>query len=145
MDPPRLYQNRESRYLTIAGNQMCREGGGEHFSKQLEEWGVSLPRLSGGRRRTSHTLEPAGGQVVTLLHPLSTRNTLTALYKEVASSKDGAITNVYGPQSMQDKERFIRSLHYVQTLIHTPHWIIGGDFNMILTLEEKVGGSKRLE
>ena len=61
MDPLRLSQNRESRYLTIAGNQMFREGGGEHFSKQLEEWGVSLPRLSGGRRRTSHTLEPAGG------------------------------------------------------------------------------------
>jgi hypothetical protein len=23
-----------------------------------------------------------------------------------------------------------------------PHWIIGGDFNMILTLEEKTGGTK---
>jgi exonuclease III len=84
-------------------------------------------------------------QTVTLLHPFSTRDTLTALFKDIASSKEGVITNVYGPQSIQDKERFIQSLHYIQTLIQSPNWIIGGDFNMILTLEEKAGGSKRLE
>jgi exonuclease III len=84
-------------------------------------------------------------QTVTLIHPFSTKDTLTAYFRVIASSKEGAITNVYGPQSIQDKEGFIQTLHYVQTLIHTPHWIIGGDFNMILTLEEKTGGTKRLE
>ena len=29
--------------------------------------------------------------------------------------------------------------------MNTPNWILGGDFNMIMTLEEKSGGSKRLE
>jgi exonuclease III len=76
-------------------------------------------------------------QTVTLFHPFSTKDTLTAYFKVTASSKEGAITNVYGPQSIQDKESFIQHLLYVQTLLHTPHWIIGGDFNMILTLEEK--------
>jgi hypothetical protein len=30
-------------------------------------------------------------------------------------------------------------------LFNTPNWVLGGDFNMILTLEEKTGGIKRLE
>jgi len=83
--------------------------------------------------------------MVTLLHPFSTKDTLTAYFKSLASSKEGAIKNVYGPQSIQDKESFMQTLHYVQTLIHTPHWIVGGDFNMILMLEEKSGGTKWLE
>jgi len=84
-------------------------------------------------------------QTVTLLHPFSTKYTLTAHFKSLASSKEGAITNVYGPQTTQDKESFLQSLRHVQTLICTTHWIVGGDFNIILTLEEKRGGLKRLE
>jgi exonuclease III len=84
-------------------------------------------------------------QTVSMHHPFSTKGTLTAHFKVVASTKEGAITNVYGPQSIQDKESFMQTLQYVKTLIHTPHWIVGGDFNMILTLEEKIGGTKRLE
>jgi exonuclease III len=84
-------------------------------------------------------------QTVTLLHPFSTKYTLTTYFKSLASSKEGAITNVYGPQTIQDKESFLQSLRHVQTLICTPHWIVGGDFNIILTLEEKSGGLKRLD
>ena len=77
--------------------------------------------------------------------PFSTIGILTTYFKVVASTKEGAITNVYVLQSIQDKESFMQTLQYVKTLIHTPHWIVGGDFNMILTLEEKMGGTKRLE
>jgi exonuclease III len=84
-------------------------------------------------------------QTVSLLHPFSTRYTLTAQFKSLVSSKEGAITNVYGPQTNQDKENFLHSLQLIQTLLCTPHWIIGGDFNIILTLEEKCGGLKRLD
>jgi hypothetical protein len=84
-------------------------------------------------------------QTVSLHHPFSTKGTLTTHFKVVASTKEGAITNVYGPQSIQDKESFMQTLQYVKTLIHMPHWIVGGDFNMILTLEEKTGGTKWLE
>jgi len=51
--------------------------------------------------------------------------------------------NVYGPQTSQEKESFMQTLQHVKTLLHMPHWIIGGNFNMILTLEEKIGGTKR--
>jgi hypothetical protein len=33
----------------------------------------------------------------------------------------------------------------VKSLETTTNWILGGDFNMIMSLEEKTGGSKRLE
>jgi hypothetical protein len=33
----------------------------------------------------------------------------------------------------------------VKSLSTTPNWILGGDFNMIMSLEEKTSGSKRLE
>jgi hypothetical protein len=36
-------------------------------------------------------------------------------------------------------------LELIKTLETTPNWILGGDFNMILTLEEKTGGIKILE
>jgi len=61
------------------------------------------------------------------------------------STKEGAITNVYILQSTQDKESFIKTLQYVENILHMPHWNVGGDFNMILMLEEKTGGTKWLE
>jgi exonuclease III len=84
-------------------------------------------------------------QTVTLLYPFSTRHTLTAYFKSLVSSEEGAITNVYGPNSIHEKENFLQSLQHIQASICTQHWIVGGDFNMILTLEEKSGGLKRLE
>jgi hypothetical protein len=61
------------------------------------------------------------------------------------STKEGAITNVYGPQSPQDKESFLKRIDHIKTLLNMPNWVLGGDFNMILMLEEKTGGTKRLE
>jgi hypothetical protein len=57
----------------------------------------------------------------------------------------GEITNVYGPQSPQDKEIFLKRITHIRTFLSTPNWVLGGDFNMILTLEEKTGDTKRLE
>jgi exonuclease III len=39
----------------------------------------------------------------------------------------------------------MQSLKIIKTLISTRNWILGGDFNMILMLEEKIGGTKKLE
>jgi len=36
-------------------------------------------------------------------------------------------------------------LAHIKPLVTTPNWIIGGNFNMIMSLEEKTGGRKRLE
>jgi hypothetical protein len=48
-------------------------------------------------------------------------------------------------QSQQEKNKFMDKLAYIKALVTTPNWILGGDFNMIMSLEEKAGGSKRLD
>jgi endonuclease/exonuclease/phosphatase family metal-dependent hydrolase len=39
----------------------------------------------------------------------------------------------------------LEKLTKVRALVKSPNWILGGDFNMIMSPEEKTGGSKRLE
>jgi exonuclease III len=68
-----------------------------------------------------------------------------AHFTALGMTQEGAITNVYGPQGSQDKDKFLERLELIKSLTNTPNWIIGGDFNMILTLEDKTGGTKRLE
>jgi hypothetical protein len=36
----------------------------------------------------------------------------------------------------------MKRIAHIKTLLRMPNWILGGDFNMILTLEEKKGGTK---
>jgi exonuclease III len=81
----------------------------------------------------------------TLSRPFSTIGTITTHFEVTGSNQEGTITNVYGPQSQQEKDKFMERLVLIKSLATTPNWIIGGDFNMILSLEEKTGGSKRLE
>jgi exonuclease III len=75
----------------------------------------------------------------------STPSTITVHYRAIGSDKEGMITNAYGPQNSRDKDLFLQSLAYLGSLAEGKRWIIGGDFNMILTLEEKRRGKKRLE
>jgi exonuclease III len=75
----------------------------------------------------------------------STPCTITVHYRAIDSDKEGMITNSYGPQNSQDKYLFLQSLAYLGSLAEGKRWIIEGDFYMIITLEEKRGGKKRLE
>jgi exonuclease III len=75
----------------------------------------------------------------------STTGMLSTHYRAIGSSKSGVITNAYGPQLTQEKYYFLDSLDYINVLRGQERWILGGDFNMILTLEEKSGGLKRLD
>jgi hypothetical protein len=66
-------------------------------------------------------------------------------YRALGSNKEGILTNAYGPQGIQEKDSFLHSLSFLGRLIGQKHWILGGEFNIILTLEEKRGGTKTLE
>jgi hypothetical protein len=66
-------------------------------------------------------------------------------YRSIGSDKKGMITNDYDPYISQDKNVFLQSLDYLGSLVEGKQWIIGGDFKMILTLKEKLGGKKHLE
>jgi exonuclease III len=81
----------------------------------------------------------------TLSRSFSTIGTIMAHFEVTGLNQEGTITNVYGPQSQQEKDKLLEQLVLIKTLLTTPNWILGGDFNMILSLEEKTGKRKRLE
>ena len=74
-----------------------------------------------------------------------TRNSISANFKVVGFPISGALTNVYGPQHSGDKRSFLKSLSNLKTLMPLEHWVVGGDFNLINSLEEKKGGRRCLE
>lgn len=53
-------------------------------------------------------------------------------------------TNVYGPQWINEKINFIQSLEALLKRYPTKKWILDSDFNIILSLEENKGGSRKL-
>ena len=52
----------------------------------------------------------------------------------------GILTNVYGPHIPREKMSFIDSLRRIHEWTEGKHWILGGDFNLIISLEENKGG-----
>jgi exonuclease III len=56
----------------------------------------------------------------------------------------GFITNVYGPQSSDQKAKILDFLDWYKQEKSKKMWIIGGDFNLITTLKEKKGGHRIL-
>lgn len=54
------------------------------------------------------------------------------------------ITNVYGPQPMEDKLRLLTTLVDMKKRYPTLPWILGGNFNMTKSIMEKKGGTRTL-
>jgi hypothetical protein len=75
----------------------------------------------------------------------TTRWSISVTYRLIGSNKPGYLTNVYGPATPRDKTSFIRNLEGLATLTSGSRWVLGGDFNMICNLDEKRGGTCRLE
>jgi exonuclease III len=67
--------------------------------------------------------------------------TITTSFHLIGSNKHDFIMNVYGPTIPGDKEAFLHHLEWIANHIGTQRWILGGDFNMIIGLEEKKGGT----
>jgi exonuclease III len=83
--------------------------------------------------------------IVIIDKPFSIVSTITAHFKVIGSTKEGKITNAYGPQSTQDKEIFLKRITNFKSLFSLPNWLLGRYFNIILTLEEKTGDTKRID
>jgi ribonuclease HI/exonuclease III len=75
----------------------------------------------------------------------ATKWSITAEYRLIGSNRPGQITCVYGPATPGDKHAFLHSLTQTPNINQRDRWIIGGDFNIIRTLKEKKGGTRRLE
>jgi hypothetical protein len=50
-----------------------------------------------------------------------------------------------GRPVQETNKRFLEALNILSSLLHHDKWILGGDFNIIRSLEEKKGGSRRLD
>ena len=67
----------------------------------------------------------------------SSIHTLLGWFRILGTNQAGVITNVYGPQQTEQKISFLNHLRWLHDPIPSPNWIIGGDFNIISSLEEK--------
>eukprot|EP00253_Pinus_taeda_P035515 PITA_35515 len=63
----------------------------------------------------------------------------------VGTKEEVIITGVYGPHIQNEKENFLKNLKALRCLIPGKQWIVGGDFNLIKTLDEKRGGTRRMD
>jgi len=66
-------------------------------------------------------------------------------YRAIGSNKEGVITNVYGLNSPHEKDEVLSNISNLGDIVGHERWIIGGDFKIILSLDEKRGHIKRME
>ena len=71
---------------------------------------------------------------------LSTKHSLSVIFNMPESGQSICVTNVYGPQRLQEKLEMLLDLDEVRQHHGANHWILGGDYNMITNLAEKKGG-----
>ena len=74
-----------------------------------------------------------------------TQYSLSVEFKVVGFPISGMVTNVYGPHHTGEKRDFLHSLKRLKAEIKNSHWVVGGYFNLITSLEEKKGEICRLE
>ena len=66
-------------------------------------------------------------------------------FKVIGFSVEGVVTNVYGFHNAGGKRSFIITLRRIHEENEGRQWVLGGDFNLITSLEEKKGGRRQLE
>lgn len=89
------------------------------------------------------------GGIVTLWNPQkigiidveASRDYLSVVMQPMGDKETYLVTNVYGPQKMDDKLWFLNYLEDLKDRYAGIPWIMGGDFNMIKSLSEKKGGT----
>lgn len=80
-------------------------------------------------------------QKLRILDDKASRNYLSVVNQPLGDKEVYLITNVYGPQKLEDKFRLLTSLEELRERHLGIPWILGGDFNMIKYLSEKKVGS----
>eukprot|EP00253_Pinus_taeda_P002079 PITA_02079 len=70
---------------------------------------------------------------------------IQATFHILGTNIHGNLSNVYFPQDVGGKTTLLDNIEVLGNDRKHPLWIIGGDFNMITKLEEKIGGRNRLD
>jgi len=84
-------------------------------------------------------------QIVFLDNFHATLHLIQATFHLIGTNIHGHITNVYFPQTIQQKLDLLDTISSLNENRHFPLWIGGGDFNIIKSMEEKQGGRIRLD
>lgn len=77
--------------------------------------------------------------LVSLNNFVASRNILSRLFHVLGTSVRGVITNVYGPFQLVRKTAFLEEIRSMEEWVGQDHWLMGGKFNTIRSLEEKRG------
>eukprot|EP00253_Pinus_taeda_P034929 PITA_34929 len=80
-------------------------------------------------------------QRIIIMDAEASRNYLSVVIQPIGVSETFLVTNVYGPQHLEDKLKLLEALSDLRRRHIGMPWILGGDFNMIKSLLEKKGDS----
>jgi len=83
-------------------------------------------------------------KVIDIISMEATRSFIATEIQLTGNSETYLCINVYGPQRLEDKFSFLKSLMNLKLRYPTSKIIMGGGFNMITSLLEKKGGLRRL-
>jgi len=76
---------------------------------------------------------------------MSSPRILIGIAKIIGTIEEFVISGVYGPHTPRERKNFLQNLKAMRTRIPEKPWIVGGDFNLIKSLEEKRGGLRRMD
>lgn len=78
--------------------------------------------------------------LVSISNLCTTSFSISRRFHILGSDIKGVVTNVYDPFQPSKKYAFLSNLESLKEWVENDHWLIGGDFNIIQSLEEKKGG-----
>ena len=77
--------------------------------------------------------------LVSMSNPCSTSFSISGRFQILGSNIKGVVTNVYGPFQPSKNSSFLSNLGSLREWVDDSPWLIGGDFNLIRSLDEKKG------
>lgn len=84
-------------------------------------------------------------QALTLSNFHASHHIIQATFHIIGTNIHGHLINFYFPQEARNKIALLNTREALNLNRMHPLWIIGGDFNIITKLEEKLGGRSKLE
>ena len=118
-------------------------------SKILEK--IAATAWPGGQVTTVDAQGASGGLAILwdagkiqLINMNANKNFIQAEFHIMGTNIHGHLTNVYFPQESPQKAAILENISQLNNGRRLPLWILGGDFNMIASSEEKKGGRCRI-
>lgn len=84
-------------------------------------------------------------QKIALTDLHASHNLIQVAFHIIGTNIHGHLSNVYFPQEAKEKIALLETIEILNLNRKHSLWILGGDFNMITKLEEKIGGRNRME